>query len=191
MEKEKLLAERIRNDDVKAFRELFETYYGLLCHYASRILNDDGLAEEEVQEFFVRFWEKRRMISVESSLRSYLYRSVHNQCINRLRREKAALLRTGGYRETKELEEPQEESFISPELLLELERSIESLPEKRRAVFRLSREEGLTYKEIAEKLAISVKTVEAQMGLALKYLRERISKSAYLFFVFGKIQDKE
>jgi RNA polymerase sigma-70 factor (ECF subfamily) len=179
---EKNIFLKIRDDDKGAFKNLFDTYYASLCHYASHFLNDDALSEEVVQELFVRLWEKRRSLDVETSVRQYLFRAVRNGCLNQIQHDKVRRLHGNRLKEALTSENPAEDFLITPEMILQLEEGIESLPEKRREIFRLSREEGLKYREIAEKLKISVKTVEAQMGLALKMLRSKIR--TFLFFMY-------
>jgi RNA polymerase sigma-70 factor (ECF subfamily) len=172
----------IREGDREAFKTLFHTWYAPLCHYASHFLNDDEQATEAVQDFFVRLWEKRSSLVVESSLRHYLFRSVRNQCLNLIRQDKVRQLHAVRLQEALLADNAPEEYSISPEMLVKIEESIAALPEKRRAIFRLNREEGLKYREIAEKLGISVKTVEAQMGAALRSLREKLR--VFIFFCF-------
>lgn len=172
----------IREGDREAFKKLFHTWYAPLCHYASHFLNDDEQATEAVQDFFVRLWEKRTSLVVESSLRHYLFRSVRNQCLNLIRQDKVRQLHAVRLQEALLADNAPEEYSISPEMLVKIDESIAALPEKRREIFRLNREEGLKYREIAEKLGISVKTVEAQMGAALRSLREKLR--VFIFFCF-------
>lgn len=172
---DRLLFQKIRDGDVKAFQSLFETCYAPLCHYAVHFLNDDDHAREVVQIVFVRLWEKRLSLDVTVSLRRYLFRSVHNQCINLLQQEKARKISTAKLPDTS-AEEEEDQAVFSPDVMLKLEEAISSLPRKRREIFRLSREKGMKYREIADEMNISVKTVEAQMGLALKTLREKLRK---------------
>jgi RNA polymerase sigma-70 factor, ECF subfamily len=183
---EKDIFNKIRNNDHAAFRSLFDTYYASLCHYASHFLNDDSLSEEVVQELFVKLWEKRKILDVETSVRHYLFRAVRNGCLNQIQHDKVKQLHGKKLKEALMSEEPSEEYLITPEMILRLEEGIESLPEKRREIFRLSREEGLKYREIAEKLNISGKTVEAQMGAALKALRSKIGKLMVFFLILSK-----
>jgi RNA polymerase sigma-70 factor (ECF subfamily) len=186
---EKAIFNKIRNDDHAAFRSLFDTYYASLCHYASHFLNDDSLSEEVVQELFVKLWEKRKMLDVETSVKHYLFRAVRNGCLNQIQHDKVKQLHGKKLKEALMSEDPAEEYMITPEMILRLEEGIELLPVKRREIFRLSREYGLKYREIAEKLNISVKTVEAQMGLALKALRQKI-KVLIIFMVLMKTYKK-
>ena len=179
---EKTIFRKIREDDKEAFRSLFDTYYASLCHYAGHFLNDDVLSEEVVQQFFVKLWEKRKSLDIETSVKNYLFRSVRNLCLNQIQHERIVKLHANKLKEALTADDPADEYFITPEMIRQLEEAIESLPEKRREIFRLSREEGLKYREIAEKLKISVKTVETQMGLALKNLKSKIR--TLLLFIF-------
>ena len=178
---EQTLLEDLKKSDNAAFEQLFRWYYQTLCVFASRVLQNDDEAEELVQDFFVKFWEKRAQIQIETSLKSYLFRSVKNLCLNQIKHEKIKTQHANlVIAEAEEYE--YRDSFIEPDLQKDIEKSIAELPEKRQEIFRLSREEGLKYREIADRLNISVKTVEAQMGLAIKTLREKLKK--YNFFLF-------
>lgn len=178
---EQTLLEDLKKSDSAAFEQLFRLYYQALCVFASRVLQNDDEAEELVQDFFVKFWEKRAQIHIETSLKSYLFRSVKNLCLNQIKHEK--IKTQHACHVISEAEEYEyRDNFIEPDLQKDIEKSIAELPEKRQEIFRLSREEGLKYREIADRLNISVKTVEAQMGLAIKTLREKLKK--YNFFLF-------
>lgn len=183
---EKHIFRKIRDDNREAFKNLFDTYYASLCHYASHYLNDDVLSEEVVQELFVKIWEKRKTLDIDTSVKNYLFRSVRNGCLNQIQHDKVRQLHGRNLKDALMSEDPAGDYFITPEMILKLEEGIESLPEKRREIFRLSREEGLKYREIAEKLQISVKTVEVQMGLALKTLRQKIGTLILLIFLIKK-----
>ena len=181
---ENRLFETIQQGDEKAFEKLFKMYYGYLCNFATKIIEDDVAAEEIVQDFFVKFWERRTEFSVESSLKNYLFRSVKNLCLNHIKHNNIKLQHA-----QKVIAESETNSFnndyIEVDLAADIANSIEELPEKRREIFRLSREEGLKYREIAEKLNISIKTVEAQMSLAIKSLREKLKKyNTFIFYFF-------
>lgn len=178
------LYEKIQQGDTKAFEKLFKMYYGYLCNFATKIVEDDVAAEEIVQDFFVKFWERRSAISVESSLKNYLFRSVKNLCLNQIKHNNIKLQHAQTVIAESEASDFNDH-YTEVDLAADIAKSIEELPEKRREIFRLSREEGLKYREIAEKLNISVKTVEAQMGLAIKYLRDKLKKyNTFLFFFF-------
>ena len=182
---EKTFFEKIRSNDEKAFEQLFHRYYSHLCLFASRILQDDLSAEEIVQDFFVKLWEKRNDISIKTSVKSYLYRSVKNLCLNQIEHNNIKLRYAQNVLSEKMHHLTDDSAFSEIDLTKKIEESIQSLPDKRREIFRLSREEGLKYREIAEKLNISIKTVEAQMGLAIKNLRDKLKhfRSNLLLFI--------
>ena len=188
---EKELYLKLKTGDAKAFQAIFLKYYPALCHFAFQFLNDREIAEETVQDLFVRFWEKRETLNIEVSIKHYLFRSVKNNCLNQIQHEKVKKQYASQMQEVVNQEPNPDNYFIEVNLLEKIEKSIESLPPKRREIFRLSRENGMKYKEIAETLNISIKTVEAQMGLALKHLRQELKDfSNYLmtlFFFFKKI----
>jgi len=186
---EKIVFKEIREDNQVAFKTLFDTYYSSLCNYALQFLNDREHAEEVVQDLFVKIWEKRKVLTIETSLKNYLFRSVRNQCLNLLQHEKIKKLHAEKLKDALLSEDAPGDYFISQEMILKIEEGVSSLPEKRREIFRLSREEGMKYREIAEKLGISIKTVEIQMGLALKSLREKF-KSFVFFFFFKKSDNR-
>jgi RNA polymerase sigma-70 factor (ECF subfamily) len=158
------------------FEVMFKTHYSALCSYAHGFLKDPDAAEEVVQEVMFRVWTGRESIVIETSLRSYLFRAVRNGCMNVLKhlniREEYKSFRE---REMGETQRSKEDEMIVSELEQKIREAIDHLPVERRKVFILSRYDGLTYGQIAEKLGLSVKTVENQMGKALKSLREELS----------------
>ncbi len=132
-------------------------------------------AEEIVQDVFVKFWEKCSSLSPDSSIKSYLYRSVHNSCLNAIKHEKVK----DGYKQhvIQFLESSYQDDveFNDPDVIRNrIHGEIDKLPPRCSEIFKLSRFEGLKYQEIADHLGISVKTVEVQMGKALKVLRESL-----------------
>lgn len=173
----------IKKGDEKAFESLFHKYYGLLCAYATRIVIDKDTAEEIVQDFFVKIWEKREQLSVETSVKNYLYQSVKNHCVNYIQHNKIKLKYARVAAEESEDLVAEEFDFPEPDLFEKIEICIGGLPEKRREIFRLSRRDGLKYHQIAEKLQISVKTVETQMSLAFKTLRENLKHTKFFFTI--------
>jgi RNA polymerase sigma-70 factor (ECF subfamily) len=183
-ENEKDLFQEIRNSNEKAFEKLFRRYYGHLCLFASRIVQDDISAEEIVQDFFVKLWEKRELLSIETSVKSYLFKSIKNLCLNFIQHNKTKLRYAQSVLSETPNNKTDDDSFTEIDLAEKIEESIQSLPTKRQEIFRLSRENGLKYREIAKKLNISIKTVEAQMGLAIKSLREKLKKYNTFFMLF-------
>jgi RNA polymerase sigma-70 factor (ECF subfamily) len=174
------------------FELLFKTHYSALCAYANQFLKDVDAAEEVVQEVMFKVWTNRATIEFTTSAKSYLYRAVRNGCLNVIKHMnvREEFKRERG-REG-ELEGASEDKLIVTELQQKIEEAIEKLPIERRKIFILSRYEGLTYQQIAEKLHISVKTVENQMGKALKTLREELSEYLpwLILFFFHFFKDK-
>ncbi len=184
LQEEKALFKEISNSNEKAFEKLFHRYYGHLCLFASRIIQNDNAAEEIVQDFFVKLWEKRKQFSIETSVKSYLFRSIKNLCLNFIQHNKTKLRYAQSILAEVSNNQTDDDSFTEINLAEKIEESIQSLPTKRREIFRLSREEGLKYREIAEKLNISIKTVETQMGLAIKTLRDKLKSYNTFFMLF-------
>ena len=180
----------IRDGGEHAFKALFQKYYSSLCHFAYHFLNDRETAEEIVQDMFVRIWEKRSDLNIETSVKHYLFRSVRNQCLNQIQHLKIRQQYSNRIKESVHQEIDPDQYYLEVNLIERIEKSIESLPAKRQEIFRLSREQGMKYKEIADELNISIKTVEAQMGMALKHLRDDLKDfSNYLIsmlFLFKK-----
>jgi RNA polymerase sigma-70 factor (ECF subfamily) len=166
-------------EQYRQFQVVFRTYYNLLCNYASTFTRDADASEDLVQDLFVKIWEQRRGLLKEASIRYYLFTAVRNNCITWLRREKLSATVQWTDNETIAdticfLEEPAGEEM--DEKLL-LKQAIARLPPKCREVFLLSRVGKLSYKEIATNLDISTKTVENQLGKALKMLRAFLKES--------------
>jgi RNA polymerase sigma-70 factor, ECF subfamily len=183
---------KLKEGEEKAFQTLFLKYYSAMCRFANQLLNDRELSEEIVQDMFVKIWEKRTVLNIETSVKHYFFRSVRNHCLNHIQHEKIKKQYANKILESANQKINTEQYYLEIDLIKRIEKSIASLPPKRREIFRLSREQGLKYKEIADKLGISVKTVEAQMGLALKYLREDLKDlSNYLFTLFVMLKKSE
>ncbi len=162
----------IRPGNRAAFEAVFRTYYEDLSRYAFSILKRREESEDLVQQVFVNFWEKREQTIISGSLKSYLFRSVHNQSLNLIKHEKvkANYVEHSQYFNTKYHSEVEEE-LEGKELEGKIAEAIDTLPNQCRKIFIMNRMESLKYKEIADQLDISIKTVENQIGKALKVLR--------------------
>lgn len=180
----KIIFDKIKKGDKKAFSFLFESFYRPLCNYAYQFLEDIEESEEIAQDIFVKLWEKKSTIEIEASVKNYMFRSVRNLCLNQIQHNKVKKQYSEKIRENSKQDMDDSRFFLEPGLEEEISKAIDSMPEKRKEIFRLSREEGLKYKEIAGELNISVKTVEAQMGLALKHLRKKLNKYSTNYFLF-------
>ncbi|OSZ79219.1 RNA polymerase sigma-70 factor [Chitinophagaceae bacterium IBVUCB1] len=157
------------------FEKLFKSQYKRLHAYACTILYDEDEAEEIVQQMFVKLWEKKEKLHELQSVNAYLYRAVHNDCMNYLKHEKVK----ANYRSHALHTGSEAASDASDNKLHQLEerlrQALAELPEQCRTIFQLSRFEELKYREIADRLGISVKTVENQMGKALKLMRIKMA----------------
>jgi len=181
---EKDLFDKIKKGDEKAFEKLFHQYYGILCSFATKIIKDDVAAEEIVQDLFVKIWEKREQLFIETSLKNYLFRSIRNLCLNFIQHNKTKIRHAQIVLSEVESNLSDDSNYPEVDLFVKIEESINSLPEKRQEIFRLSRQEGLKYYEIAQKLNISIKTVETQMSLAIKTLRDKLKNYSSYFTFF-------
>lgn len=158
------------------FEQIFKAHFTALHAYAYTILKDSEEAEEVVQNLFVKLWEKREALSVQSSVKAYLYRAVYNESINHLRHKKVQ----GAYKEQtayimKNETEKSDTNILTSELEERIRLALNSLPEQCRTIFQMSRFEELKYKEIADQLGISIKTVENQIGKALQRMRVHLT----------------
>lgn len=169
-----MLESLITGDEV-AFEMIFKTYYQSLCNYAWSFLNDRDEAEEVAQSVFLTVWEKRTRLDIKSSFKSYLLTMVRNACFNILKHEKIKLKHAQYETVTSSpAYEGTAQQVISNELEQRIYTAMNALPEQCRLVFKLSRFEELKYSEIAEQLDISIKTVENQIGKALRIMREEL-----------------
>ena len=158
----------------QVFEQLFKTHFRGLHTYACTILRDSHLAEEIVQIVFVKLYERSDRIYIETSLEAYLYRSVYYESLNHRKHEKIkARYRSFAARHVDQTSTIELGSNYR-ELEIRLQKALEELPEQCRTIFQLSRFEGLKYREIAHRLGLSVKTVENQMGKALRILRGKL-----------------
>lgn len=163
--------------DPVVFEQLFKTHYAPLHRYAYRMVEDVDAAEEMVQSTFAKLWEGRETLRIEESRQAYLYRAVHNRSLNYLEHQKVRRTHEAHMRHQGEATADDSESKTRLRTLeARLDAALKRLPEGCRTVFQLSRFEDLKYREIADRLGISVKTVEAQMSKALRILRVELAE---------------
>jgi len=182
---DKAYVECLKKDDFSAFDALFHKYSTNLYAFALSITRDSFAAEEITQLVFLKVWEKRGQINEHLSFKSFLFSVAYHETISWLRKEKSEKIRIGEFvrisgfqtSETEQSVEFRDIEGLANQLILEM-------PEKRKEIFKLSREQGFSNKEIAEKLGISIKTVENQMTSALKFLREKLGKHNILGLLF-------
>ena len=180
--KDNELLKRLKKNDGKAFEELFRRYFTALHNYAKFYTGSSELAEDLVHDIFYKIWESRRTLAIHTSIKSYLYRSVHNNCIQYLRHLKVVK------EHNKKQEARLEEAFLINRLYFEtgisrlfekeigqlVECAITKLPEKTRDIFILSRNQHQKNSEIAKKMNVTEKTVEYHISRALIILREEL-----------------
>lgn len=174
--------------DKKEFEKIFKSHFISLCYFAQKLIGDPDTSRDVVHGVLLNLWERRNEIDFDSPIKPYLYTSVRNRCLNYIRDRKKfipgdASVETGGVSVHSKDQTVNSISMEEQETEKEIQQAIAELPEKCREIFELNRFEGLKYQEVAKKLGISVKTVEAQMSKALRILRERL-KDYLILLVF-------
>lgn len=174
---------QIKEGHESAFEAVFNEHYEMLAYFALKYVGDSQTAEDIVQDLFGKLWANRHSLQIEQSLTPYLYGAVKNACLNHIKAQKIRSEYAG-----KQNLSVVQDNFIANEvdasdLRILIESAIFSMPTERQKIFRLSRMDGLKYAEIAEKQGISVKTVEAQMGKALQFMRSMLKD--FLIFIPG------
>lgn len=172
--------------DEATFEQVFKSHFKRLHAYAFTILQNEVEAEETVQQVFFKLWERNETLTVNGSITAYLYRAVHNESLNFIKHQKVKSTHQLhiAYRMKNDVEQPGKK-VIAKELEKKIQEALNELPEQCRTVFQMSRFDEMKYREVAEKLGISVKTVENQMGKALKFMRAKLVDflTYILFFI--------
>ena len=181
----------IRAGNIKAFEEVFVNYYPFLQKFAEGYVSNKDEASDIVQSVFLSFWERKEKLIEDTNLNNYLITLTKNQCLNYIKHLKAkqTYLQNQSYNVNElllnyyALEKLNENKLILNELSAMIESAINSLPEQCKEIFRMSRFENMKYHEIAEKLSISVKTVEKKMSISLAILRTVLKDYLFLFLL--------
>jgi RNA polymerase sigma-70 factor (ECF subfamily) len=171
----KELFDRIRRGEESAFDALFKDWYPSLVRASESIVQSRAVAEEIVQDVLLELWRRRESLVSSSSPQAYLFQSTRNRSLNHVRHERVVKLGEPYARRPESTESMAHGQMVEDEMQAAVRQAVAALPDRCREVFELSRVHGLKYTEIAETLEISVKTVEAQMGKALRILREVLS----------------
>ncbi|GGF30636.1 RNA polymerase sigma-70 factor [Echinicola rosea] len=169
--------------DEELFESTFKSHFQALYAYACMLVKDEDEAEEIVQTVFLKIWEKRENIAITSSLKAYLYQMVYRDSMNHLRHQKVKQKHQNITLHEANDNGIQLDEGHEGELMEVLKKALQDLPEKCRKVFLLSRYESLKYQEIADRLGISVKTVETHMSKALKHLRIELADFLPILFI--------
>lgn len=184
-----ILIKNLINGDEKAYMFLLGKFHRKLNAYALTLVNDHSMAQDIVQNVFLKTWKNKKKLNPEFSIQSFLYKSVYNEFINNYQKNRAMMLLQQKYVESmQEVMEDTDES--SMESMVEIvNREIQNLPPKCQKIFIMSKKEGLTNIEIAEYLKISIKTVETQITKAFGILREKLGEKyrTTLFLLMARI----
>lgn len=181
--KDKQLKTQVVNGDLNAFEMVFRDYYKPLVRYGNTFLRDTDETEDVVQQVFVSIWEKRAQIDIHTSIRAVLYKAVQNACLNKIKHRKVRNAYAEEWKMTQQKESVSVPVYVD-ELQQRIQLAIEQMPEQCRKIFKMSRFEQLRYQEIADQLGLSVKTIENQMGKALKIVREELKDYLPLLILF-------
>jgi RNA polymerase sigma-70 factor (ECF subfamily) len=174
------LFQRVVDDDHSAFEQIFKSTYKTLCAYSNKLVKRHEIAEEIVDDVFFNLWRNRKKIQITNSFHSYLFTSIRNKSLDTLRKLKHERKTVLDGAETIACKQSiAYESLIFEELNARMEAAVSGLPNQCRIIFLMSREQDLKYKEIAVALNISIKTVDTQMGRALRYLRKQLHQSVF------------
>jgi len=176
---EKDIIKKISKGDIQLFEMLFKEYYQGLCNFGMKYLKNMDEAEEVVQDVFYNIWKKRQELRINTSIKSYLYTAVRNNSLQKIRVHNLDMKYENYYKSQyiNESVSPADE-MNAKELSTVINKALNTLPEKARIIFKMSRYDGLKYHEIATKLSISIKTVESNMGKALKHFRNYLKDYA-------------
>ncbi|WP_321289097.1 RNA polymerase sigma-70 factor [uncultured Sunxiuqinia sp.] len=181
-QKNKNIASQLRRGDVRAFDELYGLYSQRLYGFAFSMLKNKEDAKEVVQETFFKLWNKKQEINTSHSLKAFLFSIAYNITVDLFRASvKDSDFLSQLKNHLNQESNKTDELLIFNELNERLSNLVAELPEQRKKIYLMSREEGLGHKEIAEKLGIAVKTVENQINLTLKYIRKNIDSNSFLF----------
>jgi len=173
---EQLLIEQLKEGRNDAYEHLFNLYYRDLCNYMTVVSGNHKMAEDIVQQTFIKLWDNKNKLEVqENKLKQYLFKIAYNQFIDSKRKKKKEFELLENLKRHAYLELTDTDTSHFEEKLKKVEQEIENLPEQCKKVFIMNKKEGLKYKEISEKLHISIKTVEVHMTKALKRLRAQLT----------------
>ncbi len=179
-----ILCVNLKKDDHDAYAQIYDRFNGLLYIYACKIVKDFDEAEDIVQEVFISLWDKRNTLVLKSSLSSYLYSAVRYKFINLLDHKKVRTDYSASLQSFIDEGEYLTDDYIREKEFKQLiEKEISLLPDKMREIFVMSREQNLSYREIAEKLDLSEKTVRNQVNNALNNLRAKLGLAAFLYLL--------
>lgn len=168
-----LILEQLKADEAKGFKNLFDKYYKQLCLQAFILLNNSEEAEDVVQAFFLKLWQEKQYLQIDTSLRSYLKSAIRNTCLNRIKQQKA-------YAESAIedayfiADENSDKILENKELQYHVERALTSLPDQCRKIFTSVALDNKKYQEAADEFGVSINTVKTQLKRAFSKMREQM-----------------
>lgn len=169
----------VSEGDMKSFQEFHARYYNRLFKFAIHIVKSEKSSEEIVSDVFLNIWQKRESLPNINNIEAYLYKSVKNKAISYIRDHSGEVyesIENVQLAEVSIVTDSPEEMLLTKELQLHLQKQIELLPDRCRLIFKLVKEDGMKYKKISEVLGISVRTIDAQMTIAIKRLGESLNQ---------------
>ncbi len=169
------LVKRIKKGDVSAFERLFNLYSESMLDFAVIFVKSPQIAEDIVQEVFVNVWKNKKKLNPSLKIKAYLFKSVKNQSLKYFRHEKTERQSEDHIAAVLEPVKRPDEEISENEFTAEVQKAVNELPEKCRAIFAMNRYSGLTYSEIAKIQDVSINTVKTQMARAFKFLRNRLA----------------
>jgi RNA polymerase sigma-70 factor (family 1) len=174
----RLLVERLAAGDQPAFRRLFDLYFSRLIHFARSIIRTNEGAIEVVDDVFIKLWRQKEQILSIKDLKAYLYTGVKNTALNYLSKKAAQHPEDPFDHIDIQLSKDQnpDQRLITAEIMQKIHAAVEGLPPRCKMIFKLVREDGLKYREVAEILNVTVDTVDAQMVIAVRRIREKVQK---------------
>jgi len=175
------LMEQIRKGNVHALEVLFDRYYEPLCNFSFLMLKSVNHSEELVSDVFIRIWQNREKHTKVTYVKAYLYRSVRNAVISYLRKNKPEFSDISNHENYLKMEVTPETLMVRQDLRKAVGTAIDAMPLKTGLIFRLHKVDGMSYKEIASTLELSVKTIENHMGKALRFVRDLHAKNPDYF----------
>lgn len=182
---EQLLISKIRKGDVSAFDSIYKTYSSRLYSFALSLLKNPEDAKEIVQDCFLKIWANKEQLKTDTCFKSFLFKTSYNLIIDLFRKKsKEKEYQAFLFDHFDTFADEANQDLYFEELSNELNKQIDKLPSKRKEIFILSRHQGLSHKQIAQKLEISSKTVENQIGLCLKFLKANLKDSQLINILF-------
>ncbi|MEH6306707.1 RNA polymerase sigma-70 factor [Olivibacter sp. CPCC 100613] len=168
----------IRNRNPTAFDELFHKYYKLLCGYAYLYLKEEEESKDIVQNLFIEIWEKKRLDKLNGDVKSYLYRAVHNRCLNCLRNTETKIRKQTDYEKSGEnSQEQSQDKEMLEHIYRKLEANLDDLPRQRKEAISLVYLHEKKYQDVANTMGISINSLKTHLKIGLKNLREKLKKN--------------